>query len=533
MSAQNPSAFFLLLLLIPAFIIWITRFRAIARHFPLGAGLVVAAAMRFFAFIFLVCALADISWGERPVFSARSGQAVSLVFDISYSMTAEDAMEPSAGLSRLDAARVFARGLVSRLGEDTPVSVVIAKGGGSAVIPLTNDRAQVESFLDALSPDLMTAPGSSIGKGIAAANLTFPADFAYKPAIVVFTDGDETDDAMRGAVADAVRTGVSVYIAGFGAEEETEITAGDGVTRVKTALRKDAIVSAVDDANSFSAKNYPGIHAAEARFFAARERGSAQKLLDALEKNAEDMMTAEIQQVPRRALFTALAIIFFCAGLAREQLNAQKMPRIIRRLFSLASVFALILCVVSCSSSWSGTMKVFHGAIQWRGGGYQQAEQSFLSAYETARKQRNAALAEYALFGIAASQLAQGSNAAAAEKFLALAETAPDKVKFAAFYNSGVIASNAGDYDKAADFFKKALLVNSASIDAKLNLEIAQSLYEEGARKARQDVIPASDKKENLSDAARQIFSYLYTIDEGQWKTNQNGEPEDSPVIDY
>ncbi|GMO45211.1 MAG: hypothetical protein Pg6C_07190 [Treponemataceae bacterium] len=533
MSAQNPVAFFLLLLLIPALIISAARFRAIARHFPLGARLIIAWTLRVFAFVFLVCALADVSWGERPVFSARSGQAVSFVFDISYSMTAEDAMESPASLSRLDAARVFARGILRKLNADTPISVVIAKGGGTAVIPLTNDRAQIESFLDALSPDLMSAPGSSIGKGIAAACLTFPSDFAYKPAIVVFTDGDETDDAMRSAIFDAVRTGVSVYVAGFGAEEEIEITAGDGVTRVKTALRKDAIIRAVDDANSLPAKNYSGIHAVEARFFGASERGSAQRLLDALYKNAEDMMMAEIQRIPRRALFTALAIVFFCAGLAYEQLNAQKMPRIIRRFFSGALVSLLILGFVSCSSSWAGTMKIFSGAIHWRGGRYQKAELSFLSAYETAQKYRRAALAEYALFGIASAQLAQGNDAVAAEKFLALAESAPDKVKFAALYNSGIIASNDGDYDRAAEFFKKALLVNSASIDAKLNLEIAQSLYEEEARKARQDVIPASNKNENISEAARQIFSYLYKIDEGQWKANQDGYPEDPQVIDY
>ena len=46
---------------------------------------------RFFAWIFLVFALAGISWGSQAVPVPKTGASVSLVFDISYSMLAPDA----------------------------------------------------------------------------------------------------------------------------------------------------------------------------------------------------------------------------------------------------------------------------------------------------------------------------------------------------------------------------------------------------------------------------------------------------------
>ena len=46
------------------------------------------------------------------------------------------------------------------------ILVFAAKGEGIIAIPLTQDYSLIESLLDVISPELMTMPGTSLGKGI-------------------------------------------------------------------------------------------------------------------------------------------------------------------------------------------------------------------------------------------------------------------------------------------------------------------------------------------------------------------------------
>ena len=128
----------------------------------------------------LVCSYAGFYWGTNLVPVQKTGTSVSFVFDISNSMLAEDGPN---GMSRLKAAGVFAEKLLDKMEEEnssTPVSVVLAKGDGVTAIPLTEDYALIESLLDVLSPNLMTAPGTSLSKGILAAKNSFPSNIFSK-----------------------------------------------------------------------------------------------------------------------------------------------------------------------------------------------------------------------------------------------------------------------------------------------------------------------------------------------------------------
>jgi Ca-activated chloride channel family protein len=534
MTAANPQAFFLLLLLALPLVIFVKRFQTLSKSFAIGKRSAIAYSIRLASFAALVCAAADISWGTRPVLKEQSGLAVSFVFDISYSMTTPDALSKAPGaLTRLEAARFFAKELLLRLDDGIPVCIATAKGEGMIAVPLTYDRAHPESFLDALSPSLMSQPGSGIGKGIAAASTAFPIRFAYKRVIIVFTDGDETDSMMREAALEAVRKGVWVYFVGFGSEEQTEITAGDGVTRVKTSLKKNAMERIAEEAANLVEKNYEGMPVAGSQFFEAASRGSAAQLLDALSKNAEDRMTAEIQSVPRRGFFLALAILFLSASVVFSQLQIKKLPRFIRKIF-LLTLTALSLS--SCSSSIEGAFSMFGvagGSVQWRRQNYNKAAEDFSKARENALKKQNEILADYALYNLGVTYLAQGNNADALEAFGALFENSSKQIRFASFYNAGIIAANSGEYNQAEDFFKSALVVDPSSVDAKINLEIAQSLYEKSAQQAARELLSASESKQNHSAASRQVFSFLKEMETEQWKSSQNGADSDSSVIDY
>ncbi len=118
--------------------------------------------LSFFSFLFIVLAYLGISWGTYVTPVLKSGNSVAMVFDISYSMLANDGPE---NVSRLEAASVYAKKMLTRM-NDVNISVVAAKGEGIIAIPLTQDYSLIESLLDVISPELMTMPGTSLGKGI-------------------------------------------------------------------------------------------------------------------------------------------------------------------------------------------------------------------------------------------------------------------------------------------------------------------------------------------------------------------------------
>lgn len=189
----------------------------------------------------LVVACAGVSWGTIAVPVQKNGNAVSLVFDISYSMNADDA---PGGMTRLESAKSYASELLERM-PGTSVSVVIAKGDGAVIVPLTDDRETVLGMLHVLSPSMMTSVGTSLGAGIEAAIASFPQQSSVAGRIWLFTDGDETDSSLSSALNNAVRYGIPVAIVGFGSERETEVLAGDGTTRVRTALRSQSLEKTV------------------------------------------------------------------------------------------------------------------------------------------------------------------------------------------------------------------------------------------------------------------------------------------------
>ena len=244
-TCQRPEALYGILFLIPAIIVAVFQYRQVMNNYEkitikddnllpakrlkkYRVTIAVRSVLLCLSWVMLMLAYAGFSWGTYLEPVQKSGSAVSLVYDISYSMNADDA---PGGMTRLNAAKKYSAMLLSHM-DNTAVSVVIAKGEGVVVVPLTEDRAVVESLLDTLSPALMSAGGSSIGKGIRSALRSFPANSSQANTIWVFTDGDETDGLLDGALADCIKNGVSVYLIGFGSEREVRVLAGDGRTSV-------------------------------------------------------------------------------------------------------------------------------------------------------------------------------------------------------------------------------------------------------------------------------------------------------------
>ena len=427
----------------------------------------------------VILAGAGISWGTDAIPVQKSGKAVSLVFDISYSMEAHDA---PGGISRLNAAAIYAKALLAHF-NGTKVSVVLAKGDGVVSVPLTDDYNCVETLIENLSPKLMTAAGTSLGKGIKAAVSSFPEQSSEASYILLFTDCEETDSALQSSLAESSRYGIPVIVIGFGSERESEILTGDGQTKVKTALRTseiEKIINAVKSAGNISSCQY----------IDASEMGSATKILKVISASSKGTtVTYELQTKKRHKTFIMLAIVFFLASILLGELDITGGKN---RLVSAAAATACLFIFTGCTPKFNDGVKILQGKLDWSKGNYQSATADFL----------------------------QAANNAALAKFSQVYDNAPDKIKFAILYNSGIIAHRNGDYETAADYFRQALFIDGTSTDAKINLELSLREKSSDANESAQEIIPVAESKEDQT-LENALYSIIKEGEQQQWKSQQ------------
>lgn len=469
---------------------------------------------RFFSGASLILALSGISWGTASVPVQKSGTAVSIVFDISYSMEARDA---PGGISRLQAASAYALELLEHM-SGTSVSVVLAKGDGAVSVPLTEDFHSVRTLIECLSPSLMTAGGTSLGNGIKAALSSFPQQSSSASFIWLFTDCEETDSLLQASLPECVRLGIPVAIVGFGSERETEVLAGDGTTKIKTALRSgnaERIIASVKE-KIFSAKENGRLPAV--LYIDASEMGSAAKLLRMLKINsAQSFVSYEVQVMQRHRLFIALSVIFFLASVFFGELDIAGGKK---KILSAVSAASIAFIFSGCTSEFADGKKILEGKLCWDRQDYQNAIGNFLEAAESAQKRNDSLVWHYAVYGLGATYLMQGEASSAVSRFSQIYDTAPESVQFAVLYNMGIISHRNGDYEAAADFFKRALLIDGTSTDAKINLELSLRENSLQSRPAAQELNPVL---ESSGDYAMQneLYSIIHEDEMQQWKNQQ------------
>lgn len=543
-SVERPFAFYAFLVLIPALAFSIYKYRSLIAAFgaenPAGEAataarhrrqrFVLRTAFRVLAAACFILAYAGISWGSRFMPVQKNGRAVSFVFDISYSMLAQDA---GGGKSRLAAAADYAAALLDKMA-GTSVSVVLAKGDGTVAVPMTEDTETVYGLLSCLSPSLMTSAGTSLGKGISAAIASFPAQSSQAGCICLFTDGEETDETLLPALNEAVRYGIPVVVIGFGAEQESEVLAGDGTTKVKTALRSAALQKTLASVQKRNVQENRQQDLPSVQYVAAAEPGSAALLLRTFRlQPAADGTPAdntalayELQEVSRQNFFMLLGFAFLVLSFVAGELDVFR-----RRHLHTAAALLLAMLFSGCTPQLRNGARILEGRLDWNRKDYQGAVSCFLDAYENSLQAGDSGTAQYALYGLAATYLMQDEAAATLERFAQIAPDAPDDVRFAVLYNTGILAHRRGDYETAAQCFRDALTIDNSDIDAKINLELS-ILGHDAREKARESAlapVTISAEEQLLENA---MYSIMREKEQEQWK-NQEQEMPESGTTDY
>jgi tetratricopeptide (TPR) repeat protein len=111
------------------------------------------------------------------------------------------------------------------------------------------------------------------------------------------------------------------------------------------------------------------------------------------------------------------------------------------------------------------------------------------------------------------------------QQFEKIPRSAPDSVKYAAFYNSGIIAQKQSDYEEAKKYFKKALEIDNTRIEAKINMELAMEMAQGVVKQNQSSTTQVQEEKEELPDLDKALFKHIRENDQKQWK---NSEPTTS-----
>lgn len=483
-------------------------------YFRLKKILYIRTGILLFGYSMLLFAYSGITWGTYLVPVQKSGSSISFVFDISNSMMATDGPEKS---TRLKAASVYAKKILEKL-DGNAVSVVLAKGDGVAAIPLTQDTAIIESLLDVLNPNLSTVPGTSLAKGILKAKETFPQNYSAAGRIWVFTDCEETDGQLEAALTECLRSGIPVSIIGFGQESETEILAGDKKTIVKTALRSKQMLETIEKAAekfSFYRNNV------EISYINSTDKGSALNLFNQLKSiNGDNLITSyEVKPVPRYKLFLLLAIISVIISYIITEVDFKQLFK------KSVGIMGLCIFLVSTMGCSSETASILNGTFSYHKKQYRHAVSDFMNANENATKDNDQLVIDYTLYDLGTAYLMLGEDAAALERFISVSSSAPENVRYAAYYNAGVISHKNGDYEAAKNYFRKALEIDNSRIDAKINFELSLQTAAQGGKQNESNSIQGNQEDSDISDIEKALFERIKENDQKQWKNsdvNQN-----------
>lgn len=228
MQFGNPAAFWLLTLVPVSIVFLVWAFRARQRALERFASQsliqrltesVRPVARRWKAVLIILTvllstlALTRPRWGFQWHEVKRSGVDVFVLLDVSKSMLAED-VRPN----RLAQAKYAVQDLLEKLRGDR-IGLVAFAGTAFVQCPLTIDYEAFRLTLKDAEPRIIPRGGTAIGAAIRTALKGFEAGEGRDRAIVLITDGEETESDALAAADEAAREGVKVYAIGVGTAE--------------------------------------------------------------------------------------------------------------------------------------------------------------------------------------------------------------------------------------------------------------------------------------------------------------------------
>jgi len=549
MSFDNPAVlnfFYIYIILVPILFLRYRKSRVRASLFAAPSAdrkkflgelrlRIIISEFFFLLFIFfLIIALAGPRWGSRIVPDHRRGIDIVMAFDVSQSMNVRDERDSSSRLERaMDIALEFSSSLT-----DIRLAAALGRGRGILAVPLTYDTETINSFLHGLSVQSFSGRGTNLENLIEAAVEAFRDSVPSRKGIILFSDGEALSGTLLSAVERVRREGIFVSVIALGTEEGGRIPLDEDDDSPPSFLTGN-------DGEEIISQRYSSVlrQAAERSggFYIDGSRpDAAQVLTDYIDSlSAESRILGfRREDNPRWQYFIIGAIISFLVmrllAYGRHKKNPSSSARNdrSRKKFKAVKILSLVFLtgLLSSCTRVQGMLYIMEGNFHSVRGYYSEAISSYLKAMEFERA------VPYAEYGLGSVYFAMGETAAALERYYAVERLLEEfvlddhrELQYRIHYNKGIIYFELEEFEEAALAFREALVMDSARIEAKQNLELSLLSMVGGSGSSGSN-LQDLDENENQSITPMQeynsiIFEYLRDREQEQWR-NMEWEAE-------
>ncbi len=186
----------------------------------------------------LILAAARPQFGSKLREEKSEGIEMMLAVDISNSMLAED-FEPN----RLERTKYAVNKLFDGLKQDR-VGVVVFAGDATVQLPITSDYRMAKAFAKRISPSMASVQGTSIGKALSLAEMSFSSGSGDSRVIILITDGEDHEGNVLQAAERAAEQGIKIFTIGIGTPEGAPIQIGGEFIKDE---KGDMVVSKLDE----------------------------------------------------------------------------------------------------------------------------------------------------------------------------------------------------------------------------------------------------------------------------------------------
>ncbi len=195
------------------------------------------------ALALVMTALTGPQVGTRLVEVKREGTDIAIALDVSESMNAED-ISPS----RLIKARSEVIRLLKRLQGDRVALVPFAQVA-FVQSPLTVDYSAVATMLNALEPDIIPLPGTSISAAIEQSRRAFKVESKAQKILILITDSEDHNSEPLKQAKEAAKEGIRIFTIGMATPEgaPVPVKVARGRTTGYKQYRGTTVVSRLDE----------------------------------------------------------------------------------------------------------------------------------------------------------------------------------------------------------------------------------------------------------------------------------------------
>ena len=190
------------------------------------------------AVILVILAAARPQFGSKLREQKSEGIEMMLAVDISNSMLAED-FEPN----RLERTKYAINKLFDGLEQDR-VGVIVFAGDATVQLPITSDYRMAKPFAKRISTSMASVQGTSIGKALSLAEMSFSSGSGDSRVIILITDGEDHEGNVMQAAERAAEQGIRIFTIGIGTPEGAPIEIGGEFIKDE---KGDMVVSKLDE----------------------------------------------------------------------------------------------------------------------------------------------------------------------------------------------------------------------------------------------------------------------------------------------